>query len=160
MARTGSRSQQKSGEFDATYTVAMPFEGRDAHIHLIEGDEDRVEVIVSQVPIPGHYHTDYNYPKQLKDENKMRANAVAKWILKDAARHLDKYDWEESSSKSNNPNLYLRDVYFTCRTGEVDDAVMDAKKFLTSLEEKVLHQNRKFGIDLRNPPSEVVGSTE
>lgn len=88
----------------------------------------------------------------------MKQHAVARWILKDAARMLDEYDWSASSHKANSGNRYLNDVYFTCDRENVNDAVMDAKRFLTELEEKVLHHSRQFEVDLREPPNEVLDS--
>ncbi|KTG11427.1 hypothetical protein AUR64_04010 [Haloprofundus marisrubri] len=138
----------------------MPFEGRDAKINLINRKNDQVEIIISDIPTPGYYHTDYNYRELLDDDDSRHAHATAKWILKDAGKHLQKYDWSESSAKSNNPNLYLKDVYFKCSRNDVDDAVMDAKKFLTELEENVLRHSREFEVNLQNPPSEIIQNSD
>lgn len=121
---------------------------------LNQGDE--VEVLVSQVPVPGGYHQ--NYQRQYEETEEVKQHAVARWILEDAARVLDKYDWNTSSHKANSGNRYLCDVYFTCEREDVDEATMDAKKFLTNLEEKVLFHSRRSGIELREPPSELLSS--
>lgn len=149
-----SRSQWKSDEIDVVYEVPMPFEGRNAKINLIDYDSE-IEIIISQIPAPEKYHR--NYRKQ-EDEEVVKQHAVARWIVDDAAKELAAYDWNISSHKSHSGNRYLRDVYFTCKPESVDDAIMDAKKFLTNLEEKVLYHSRRFGADLREPPSEKLKS--
>ncbi len=150
-----SRSGKYADDADVTYEIEMPFESRDSRIHLREIEDGEVEVIIAQIPVPEKYNTDRNYPRQLEDnEDKIRANATAKWVLKDSARMLDKYEWNTSSRKSNNPNYYLRDVYFTCDIDELDEAVMRAKKFLTELEGKVLNHAREFDVELNEKPTD------
>ena len=148
-----SRSERVSDEVDVTYKIEMPFEGRSSKICLIDrGDE--IEVVVAQVPVPAWYHINSN--NRRGDVETEKKHSVSRWILEDAARVLDQYDWKDSSSRSANGNYYLRDVYFTCDFEDVDDAVMDAKKFLTDLEEKVLHHSRRIDSSLQEPPSELL----
>lgn len=153
-----SRSQRLADEAAVTYEIATPFASTDAKIHLLDRGE-AVEVLVADVPVPFRYHTDYNYPAQLEDETAMRTHATARWLLKDAAAVLETYGWETSSSRSNNPNRYLRDVYFTCDREAVDDAVLDAKRFLVELEEKVVRHSREFDVDRRTPSDDLDGSS-
>lgn len=150
-----SYSNRVSEKIDIIYEIEMPFEGRDAKINLLD-QEDEVEIVISQIPVPGGYHQ--NYQSQRGETERVKQHGVARWVLADAARVLDEYDWNVSSHKANSGNRYLSDVYFTCNREDVDDAVMDAKKFLTDLEEKVLHHSRRSDIDLREPPSEMLNS--
>jgi hypothetical protein len=143
-----SRSGFKSDEIDVTYDIDTPFEGRSAGINIIDQGSE-VEIIISQIPVPDGYHRNY---RQYEDDDYVKKHAVARWVLEDAARVLDKYKWTESSSKSNSGNYYLKDVYFTCDKSEVNKAVLDSKKFLVRLEEKVFYHSNKFDIDLQDSP--------
>jgi hypothetical protein len=150
-----SRSQRYGDEAKVTYEIEMPFESRNSKIHLREVEEDEIEVIIAQIPVPEKYDTHRNHPKRLEDdEDKMRANVTAKWVLKDSARILDKYEWRTSSSKTNNPYYHLEDVYFTCSIDELDEAVMRSKKFLTKLEENVLNHAKEFDMWSNKKPSD------
>lgn len=147
-----NRSARLEDEADVVYTIATPFHTGDAKILLLDRDEDGVEVIVGNFPKPAKYGLDLNYSE---DEETMRARAAAKWIITETTDMFSDYDWKTSSYKSNNPNYYLRDIYFTCERDEVDDAVMTAKKFLTALEEKYLQHAREFDITPQGPREDL-----
>jgi len=132
----------------------MPFENSVTTIHLIDLEEGEAEVLIENIPVPHSYNTDRNYPDLLDDEKKRKANTTAKWILKDAARVIDEYDYETSDSKSNKPNHYLKDVYFECSVDDLDEAVLASKKFLTRLEEKIVHHCEEFDKDYPAPSDE------
>ncbi len=85
----------------------------------------------------------------------MQRNAVAEWIIEETTKLFSEYDWETSEYKSNNPNYHLRDIYFTCRKDELDEAVMAAKKFITELEEKALMHAKKFDRTYYSPRDEL-----
>ncbi|WP_302080572.1 hypothetical protein [Salinibaculum rarum] len=148
-----AHTDRVSDKVDVTYEIDMLFKNQSAKINLLDRGGD-VEVIVSDIPVPFGYHQ--NYEIQQTDTEKLKQHAVARWILEDTARVLDKYGWTSSSNETHSGNLYLRDVYFTCARENVDEAVMDTKKFLTELEEQVLHHNRKFGRDTPESPSEIL----
>lgn len=146
-----SRSQRRAEDIDVTYEIEMPFEKEPAEINLIKQD-DEIEVLISNIPVPRHY---YLYSSEDRgDKSMLQRKAVARWILEDCARVLDEYDWESSSSRTNNPNYFLKDVYFTCHSAELDRAVLDAKKFLLTLEEKSFHHSERLGASREDSPSE------
>lgn len=156
MSRSRSnRSAKLEDDADVVYTIATPFQIRDAKILLLDRAEDGVEVIVGNIPTPSKHDLDRNYPGNLEDEETMRAHAAAKWIITETTDMFSDYDWKTSSYKTNNPNYYLQDIYFTCERDEVDDAVMTAKKFLTALEEKSLHHAREFDTIRRSPSDDL-----
>jgi hypothetical protein len=145
-----SRSGFKSDEIDVTYEIDTPFEGRSAKINLIDQGKE-VEIIISHIPVPDGYHRNY---RQYEDDEYIRKHTIARWILEDAAKVLDKYEWTDSNSRSNSGNYYLKDVYFTCNKSVVNSAVLDSKKFLVRLEENVFRHSNKFDITLQDSPSE------
>ena len=142
--RRSNRSAKLVDEADVEYTIDMPFQDRDAKILLIERDEERIEVIVGDIPTPAKHDIDRNYPDNLEDEATMRAHAAAQWIITETTQRFSDYEWQTSSYKSNNPNYHLRDIYFECEREDIDDAVLNAKKFLSELEEKSLKHAREF----------------
>jgi hypothetical protein len=150
-----NRSAKLEDEADVVYTIATPFQTSDAKILLLDRDEDGVEVIVGNIPTPAKHDLDRNYPGNLEDEETMRTHAAAKWIITETTNIFSDYDWKTSSYKTNNPNYHLRDIYFTCERGEVDDAVMTAKKFLTALEEKSLQHAQEFDTIRQSPREDL-----
>lgn len=152
-----SRSEFKADEINLTYEVAMPFEGRPAKINLID-QGDTIEVIVSDIPVPAGYHN--NFRGQGDGTEKVERQAVARWHVEDAARILNNYDWNVSSSRASSGNRYLKDVYFVCGREDINDAVLDAKRFLADLEENVFYHSRKYDVDFRDPPSEMLDAED
>jgi 5'-deoxynucleotidase YfbR-like HD superfamily hydrolase len=146
--RRPSRSESKSDEIDVTYEIDTPFKLGSAEINLINQDNE-VEIIISHIPVPEGYHRNY---RQYEDDDYVKKHTAARWILEDAARVLDRYEWTDSSSKSNRGNLNLNDVYFTCDKSNVNKAILDSKKFLVRLEENVFYHSNKFDIDLQYSP--------
>jgi len=150
-----SRSRRLQDEADVKYEIDLPFASNDAEILLIERDDDEVEVIVGGVPEPSGYNLDKNYPDNLEEDENMRRHAVAEWIVDETTEMFADYDWETSEYKTNNPNYHLRDVYFTCRKDELEDAVLTAKKFLTTLEEKTLAHAKEFDRHYHSPRDDL-----
>lgn len=148
-----AHTDRVSDKIDVTYEIDMLFRNQSAKINLLDHGDD-VEVVVSDIPTLFGYHQ--NFDIQRTDNEKLKQHAVARWVLEDTARILDEYDWKSSSNKTHSGNLSLRDVYFTCARENVDDAVMDAKKFLTELEEQVLHHHRKFAHNTPELPSDIL----
>lgn len=127
-----------------TYEIAMPFERDSAKINLIREDDGKVEVLISDFPVPTGYHTGTNYPSLLDgDDEKNKQFHTARWVLQQAGRELDEYDWETSNSSSRKPNYYLRDVYFQCDLDGVNNAVMASKRFLSVIEDLVLFHHQE-----------------
>jgi hypothetical protein len=149
MGNSTSIARDRANEFDVVYEISMPFNNKDSNINLIDEDGE-VQVIISDIPEPKGYYQ--NSDSSLEDE-KLKNKAVARWIIEDSASALDEYDWTTSSHISNNRNHYLRDIYFTCEYDKVDDAVIDAKKFLSILEEKVVRHHRRVNKSLSDSPS-------
>ncbi|WP_137285290.1 hypothetical protein [Halorussus salinisoli] len=149
-----SRSRWREDDADVVYEIATPFVSGDAKILLVEVGDDEIEVVVGDVPTPFGHDIDQNYPDTLDDEETMRAHAAAKWIVTETTKMFDDYEWDTSHYKTNNPNYHLRDVYFTCSRNEVDDAVLTAKKFVDTLEEKTLQHAEEFGRSGIRKPSE------
>jgi len=139
-----SRSDRKADDADISYEIATPFQGNDAAIHLFSQDDDSVEVLIAHVPEPYKYYNNYN-----RDNDQQ---AVGRWILDDVGSELQKWEYETSSYKTNNPNYHLRDVYFECDRSEVNEAVLSAKRFLTKIEEKVVKQKQRVEKNLSNSP--------
>jgi len=148
-----ARSSKVEDEADIIYSITTPFQSSDSKILLLTQDDEKIEVIIGKIPAPIGYYTDRNYPDQLENENSMRKHSVAKWIVDETTQILSEYDFETSNHISNKPNHYLSDIYFTCKREKVNDAVMDAKRFLTELEQKTLQHEREFG-NLSQCPSE------
>ena len=142
-----SRSDRKADDADVSYDIATPFSHLDAAIHLFD-KEDSVEVLIGHIPEPYMYHDNYN----TDDREKLDQHAIAHWILDDAGSELSEWDYNTSSYKTNNPNYHLRDVYFECDRSEVNEAVLSAKRFLITLEEKVVAQKQRFGREFGNSP--------
>lgn len=153
--RSSNRSAKLDEEADVRYDIDTPFTHLDAKILLIERGEDEVEVIAGNVPEPGGYNLDRNSPHLLEDSEQVRCHAVAEWIVDEATRMFSEYDWEMSEYKTNNPNYHFRDVYFTCSKGELDQAVMTAKKFITELEEKALRHAKRFDRTYYSPRDDL-----
>lgn len=145
-----SRSSRKGDEADVSYEIALPFTNKDATIFLFDKGDETVEVLIGDIPRPSRYHNN-NYTE---DREKFNEHAVSRWILDDAGKELQRWDYSISSSKSRNPNYYLCDVYFECDKSEVNDAVLAAKRFLTTLEEKVVMQREKFASGLSHSPQQ------
>lgn len=148
-----AKSSKVEDKADIVYSISNPFQSSDSKILLLTQEKDKVEVIIGKIPAPSGYYTDRNYPDLLENEDSMRKHSVAKWIVNETTEILSEYDFETSNHISNKPNHYLSDIYFTCKREKVNDAVMDAKRFLTELEEKTLHHEREFG-SLNQCPSE------
>lgn len=136
--RSPSRSDRKGDDADVTYEIATPFSHVDAAIHLfVEGDS--VEVLIGHIPEPYMYHDNYD----TDNREKLDQHAIAQWIVDEAAEELAEWEYNTSDYKTNNPNYHLRDVYFKCNRSEVNEAVLAAKRFLTTLEQKVARQRQR-----------------
>lgn len=147
MARSSqSRSGRKGDDADVRYTVDLPFENRDATIYLFAKESETVEVLIGHIPEPVKYHNNYNSTgREVLDQH-----SVARWILDEAGQELDEWDYSKSSYKTNNPNYHLRDIYFECNINEVNEAVLAAKRFLNTIEERVIKQRKR---DDKNQPT-------
>jgi len=150
-----NRSAKLEDEADVKYTIETPFRNDDAQILLVDRGENKVEVIVGDIPMPNSYNVDQNYPDLLENDDTMKEHAVAEWIFSQNINHFEDYDWETSSYVTNNPNVHLTDIYFTCDIGEVNDAVMASKKFITEMEDACLQHAKEFG-SVRNGPREDI----
>jgi hypothetical protein len=146
------RSTAVADEIDVTYEIEMPFDSKNAKINLI-GRDDEVEVLISDIPVPKGYGDMGG-----SDKSRIKRHAVARWVVEDAARVIEEYDWATSSHVSRQRHRYLSDVYFSCDREELDDAVIAAKQFLTRLEEGVLEHARKFDSTLQETPSNALES--
>lgn len=152
-----SRSGRKSDDADVSYEIKMSFEKRNATIYLFAHDDETVEVLIGNIPVPAKYHNNYNST----DNDFHRQHGVARWIVDDAAQELDEWGYKTSSYKSNNPNYFLRDVYFKCENSEVNTAVLAAKRFLTTLEEKVVRQRETNDKEhSASPQQDLISATE
>lgn len=153
MARSSpSRSGCKGDNADVSYNIDMPFEKQNATIYLFAEEDETVEVLIGHVPEPLKYHNNHNSSsRDILDEH-----AVAHWILHDASQELKKWDCKTSSYKTNNPNYHLRDVYFRCDIQELNEAVLAAKRFLSSLEEKVIRQRNRGERSHRTSPQQLL----
>jgi len=141
---------------DLTYSISLPFQNQDAEILIIDRD-NQVEIAVADIPVPSSYYAHRDLNLASANLNLIRENAVAQWIIDDATQVLDGYDWKESNSRSRSGNYYFDGVYFKCDRQNVDKAVMNAKKFLTILEESVLQHSQEFSsYSIHTPPSEVL----
>jgi len=143
-----SRSDRKADDADISYEIATPFQGNDAAIHLFSQDNDSVEVLIAHIPEPHYYYNNGNRDSR----DYLDQHAVARWILDDVGSELQKWEYQTSSYKTNNPYYHLRDVYFECDRSEVNEAVLSAKRFLTKLEEKVVKQKQNVEKNLSNSP--------
>jgi hypothetical protein len=148
-----ARSSKVEDKADIVYSIPTPFQISDSKILVLKKDSGKVEIIIGKIPVPSGYYTDRNYPDLLENEDSMRRHSVAKWIISETTQILSEYDFETSNHISNNPNHSLSDIYFTCEIEKVDDAVIDAKRFLTELEQKTVRHEREFG-NLSQCPSE------
>ena len=152
-----SRSGRKGDDADVSYEIEMPFERRDATIYLFTHDDEAVEVLIGHIPAPINYHNNYNST----DNDFHRQHGIARWIVDDAAQELDEWEYKTSSYKSNNPNYSLRDVYFECEASEVNTAVLAAKRFLSTLEEKVIRQRENDDrAHSASPEQDLISATE
>lgn len=149
-----SRSGRIGDNADVTYDIEMPFESKNASIYLFDRDNETVEVLIGRIPEPKSYHNNYNS----SDEDFLRQHGIARWIVEDAAEELEAWDYKTSSYKTNNPNYHLRDVYFECDIAELDDAVLAAKQFLSTLEEKVIKQRERVDKDHATSPQRDLNS--
>ena len=131
-----SRSGRKGDDADVKYNIDMPFENNNVTIYLFAEEDETVEVLIGHIPEPLNYHDNYNS----SDRNVLDQHAVSRWMLHDASHELQEWDYETSSYITNNPNYNLRDIYFKCDIQELNEAVLAAKRFLNSFEEKVIRQ--------------------
>lgn len=134
-----SRSGRNGDDADVTYEIEMPFEIKNASIYLFDRGNETVEVLIGHIPEPKSYHNNYN----ASDKKFLRQHGIARWIVEDAAEELEVWDYKKSSYKTNNPNYHLRDVYFECGIAELNDAVLAAKQFLSTLEKQVIKQRER-----------------
>jgi len=146
--RSPSRSDRKADDSDVSYDVATPFSNRDVTIHLFAQDDDSIEVIIANIPEPYFYYDNYD----TDEREKLDQHAIARWIVDDAASELRDWEFQTSSYKTTNPNYHLRDVYFECDRSEVNEAVLATKRFITTLEEKVVKQQQRIDKGLANSP--------
>ena len=153
MARSSpSRSQRKGDNADVSYDIDLPFSRKDATIYLFDEDDGTVEVLIGNVPEPLRYYINYNS----SDRDIHDQHAVARWILDDASHELKKWDYKTSSYKTNNPNYHFQDVYFKCDIEELNEAVLAAKRFLSSIEEKVIRQRSREERDYPTSPQQLL----
>jgi len=129
-----SRSGRKADDADVSYEVETPFFGKTSTIYLFANDDQSVEVLIGNIPVPYFYHDNYN----TDNREDLDQHAVSRWILEDSASELDPWEYNTSSSRSNSGNYYLQDVYFECERSDVNKAVLASKRFLVTLEEKVV----------------------
>jgi len=149
-----SRSGRKGDDADVTYEIEMPFEGRNASIYLFGHEDETVEVLIGHVPEPVNYHNNYNST----DKEFLCQHGVARWIVDEAAEELEDWGYKTSSYKTNNPNYHLRDVYFECDISELNDAVLAAKRALSTLERKVIAQRERVDKDHSISPEQDLKS--
>lgn len=149
-----SRSGRKGDDADVTYNIEMPFERKNASIYLFGHEDETAEVLIGHIPEPMNYHNNYHS----SDEDFLRQHGVARWIVDDAAEELENWDYKTSSYKTNNPNYHLRDVYFECDLADLNDAVLSAKRFLSTLEEKVIKQRERGDKDHSTTPQQDLKS--
>ncbi|WP_302080577.1 hypothetical protein [Salinibaculum rarum] len=152
--RRSSRSVRRADDADVTYEIPTHFGGNNSKILLIAQDENEVEVIAGNLPIPKKHDRDRNYPETLDDPEKRETHAVAQWIVTDAKEILSRWEPNTSSSKTNNPNYNLRDIYFTCQEEEVDEAVMAVKELILQLEKKRWKHAEQYDSSISPKPSE------
>jgi len=148
MSRTPSRSDRKADDADVSYNIATLFTGRDTAIHLFKKDNNSVEVLIAKIPEPDRYYNNYN----TDDREKLDQHAIGRWIVEDSARELEKWDYNTSSYKTNSGNRHLRDVYFECDRSEINEAIIKAKRFVNTFEQKVFEQNQRIGKDPSSSP--------
>jgi len=134
--RSPARSDRIGEEADVTYNIATPFNIHDASIYLFDRDDEMVEVLIGMVPEPYMYHDNYD----TDDRTELNQHAIAQWLVDEAAKPLERWDYQTSDYKTTNPNFHLRDIYFECTRSEVNEAVLVAKEVLHTIEEKVMHQ--------------------
>ncbi|WP_424001020.1 hypothetical protein ACOZ4I_15220 [Haloarcula salina] len=142
-----SRSDRKADEADVSYDIATPFSTLDAGIYLFE-KEDSVEVLIGHIPEPYMYYDNYN----TDNREQLDQHAIARWIVDDVASELSDWEHETSFYSTRNPNYHLRDIYFECDQSEVNEAVLSARRFLITLEEKVVKQKQRIDRELGNSP--------
>lgn len=143
-----SRSDRKGDEADVSYDFATPFSRGDATIYLFRQDDGSVEVLIGHIPQPYFYYDNYN----TDNREKLDQHAIAHWIVDDAASELQQWDYNTSSYETNNPNYHLHDIYFECERSEVNEAVLAAKRFLTTIEQKVVKQYGQINKELPGSP--------
>ncbi|WP_411967477.1 hypothetical protein [Haloferax sp. YSSS75] len=151
------RSVTKSDETILEYEITTLSTSTSSKIIVAEkGDDDQFEVIAGSIPVPRGLTTDLNYPSVL-DGDTLREHSTAKWILGQALKELSEYDWNKSYAKTSNPNYILSDIDFTCSADELDQAVMDAKRFISVLDCQCLEHSQKFEYKAsRELPSEQI----
>lgn len=154
MASSPSRSDRKGDDADVSYKVSLPFENLDTTIYLFSKEGEAVEVLIGHIPEPTKFYDNYNS----SDRSVLDQHAVARWILHEAGRELDDWDYKTSPYITNNPNYHLRDIYFECEMNEVNEAVLAAKRFLNTLEEKVIRQRERDNKNHRTSPQQTLQS--
>lgn len=131
-----SRSERKKDRADVDYDVAVPFSSGVATIYLFELEDDEVEVIIANIPVP---------PEIVNlHPNAEETRAVSEWILKDTAKELEKWGYNTSCARSQTNNYFLRDIWFRCARSEVNEAFVAARMFIIKLEAKVRVQREHF----------------
>ena len=155
--RRSSRSDKKGDDALVTYGIATPFNIHDVTIYLFQAGHDAIEVLIGHVPEPYMYHDN----AETDDTAHLDNQSIARWILEQAAQPLEKWGYDTSDYKTNNPNYHLRDVYFECPRAEVNEAVLAAKEFVRALEAAVVRHRERAGAGLpRSPQQDLAEATE
>lgn len=156
--QSDSYGETKRDDADVRYEIATPFNprGNDAEILLFD-EGDTVEIIVHRIPEPATYYI--NSPNTASDElnpdtteDKIRENEVANWIMKETLETLSRYGPEKSSYTTNSGNRHINDVYFTCDRSELNEAVLRAKEFVHTLEQKRFRQQQMYRENVGRSP--------
>jgi hypothetical protein len=140
MSTHSSISSRKRDAADEIYT--FPYQVRsstlsiDNSVVMVEyQDDEQALIIAGNLPgLTGYFD---NYP-EVEGEEKQRRHDFAKTQLERAKNHLDDYDPEESTSKSNSGNRHMQDLYVTVDREERDQVVFKMWQMLNEMKEQYI----------------------
>lgn len=140
MTSRSSISFRKRDDVDEIYTFPYQVRGStlsiDNAVVMVEYQDDgKVLIIAGNLPgLAGYFN---NYP-DVEGEMKEERYDFAREQLKQAKTHLEEYDPEESTSKSNSGNRSMEDLYVTVDREERDQVVFKMWQMLNEMKERYI----------------------
>lgn len=140
MASQRSISFRKRNDVDEIYTFQYQVRSStltiDNSVIMVEyQDEGRALIIAGNLPgMTGYFN---NYP-EVDGEDKQRQRNFARELFGKAKTHIEEYDPEESTSKSNSGNRSMEDLYVTVDKRERDRVVFKMWQMLNEMKEEYI----------------------
>lgn len=139
MARSRrSISSKRKDEADETYVFPYlhnnaTFATKNSMVIVEYKDDGNVLIIAGKIPGMIRYYENYPFNG---DEQKIREHEFSRELLDEALDFLSEYDPQTSSSKTNQGNKDMRDIYVEVSAEKRDEVVMKMWNVLNYLKDR------------------------